>query len=90
MSPGIQSTQNNKFAISWQYLKKNVRDEVPADKRQRLFFQTDTIILVFVARYAQITQNNKFDVSLQYFKKLLSNEIDCMQISMKVSYKLTL
>ena len=66
-----------------------MRDEVPGDKRQRLF-QTDTVILVFVARYAQITQNNKFDVSLQYFKKLLSNEIDCMQISMKVSYKLTL
>ena len=34
-----QSTQNNKFAISLEYLKENVKDEVdfwPADKRQRV------------------------------------------------------
>ena len=43
----VDSTQNNKFAISSQYLKENVRDEVdflPADKRQR-FLPIDTIIL---------------------------------------------
>ena len=42
-----QSTQSNKFAISLQYLKENVKDEVeffPADKHQR-FFQIDTITL---------------------------------------------
>ena len=42
-----QSTQNDKFAISLQYLKKNVNDEVydlPADKCQS-FPQIDTIIL---------------------------------------------
>ena len=42
-----QSTQNNKFTISLQYLKKNVKDDVdflPADKCQRLL-QSDTIIL---------------------------------------------
>ena len=42
-----QSTQNNKFTISLQYLKKNVKDDVdflPADKCQR-FLQSDTIIL---------------------------------------------
>ena len=42
-----QSTQNNKFAISLEYLKENIKDEVdfsPADKRQR-FLQIDTIIL---------------------------------------------
>ena len=42
-----QSTQNNKFAISLQYLKENVKNEVdflPADKYQR-FLQIDTIIL---------------------------------------------
>ena len=42
-----QSTQNNKFAISLQYLKENVKDEVDflsKDKRQR-FLQTDAITL---------------------------------------------
>ena len=42
-----QSTQNNKFPISLQYLKEIVKDEVEffaADKCQR-FFQIDTIIL---------------------------------------------
>ena len=42
-----QSTQKNKFTISLQYLKENVKDEVdflPADKRQR-FLQVNAIIL---------------------------------------------
>ena len=55
-----QSTQNNKSAISLQYLKENEKNEVVSllsDKHQR-FFQIDTIILG-VARHAQITQNNQ-------------------------------
>ena len=55
-----QSTQNNKSAISLQYLKENETNEVVfllSDKHQR-FFQIDTIILG-VARHAQITQNNQ-------------------------------
>ena len=42
-----QSTQNNKFAISLQYLKENIKDELdtlPGDKTQR-FIQIDNIIL---------------------------------------------
>ena len=42
-----QSTQNNKFAISLQYVRENLKDEVdflPADKHQR-FLQIDTITL---------------------------------------------
>ena len=58
-----QSTQNNKFAISLQYLKENGKNEVDfllADKHQR-FLQNDTIIFgVCVSRQAQITQNKKF------------------------------
>ena len=53
-----QSTKNNQFTISLQYLKENMKDEVdflPADKCWS-FFQIDTtIILVCVARHAQIT-----------------------------------
>ena len=43
----VQSTQNNKFAIYFQYLKENVKGEVDfllADKPQR-FLQIDTIAL---------------------------------------------
>ena len=42
-----QSTQNNKFTISLQYLNENVKDEVnflPADKRES-FLQVDNITL---------------------------------------------
>ena len=49
----VQSIQNNKFAISLQYPKENVKDEVdflPADTQR--FPESDTIILgVFVARH---------------------------------------
>ena len=41
-----QSTQNNKFTISLQNLKENVKDEVdflPADNHQS-FLQIDTVI----------------------------------------------
>ena len=67
----------NKFAVSLQYLKENVKDEVDfqlKDKCQRILqiqsFQ------VFVARYAQITQNNKFFIFLQYLKKKVSDEVN--------------
>ena len=42
-----ESNQNNKFTISFQYLKENVKGEIellPTDKRQR-FLQTAFIIL---------------------------------------------
>ena len=44
----VQSTQNNKFAISLQYLKKDVSDEVDflhVDKHRGLL-QIDTMILM--------------------------------------------
>ena len=71
-----QSTQNNKFAKPWQYLKENGKNEVGflfADKHQR-FLQVDTIILG-VPRHAQITHNNKFAISLQYNKKKVNDEV---------------
>ena len=43
----FQSTQNDKFTISLQYLKKNVKDKadfLPADKLQR-FLRIDTTFL---------------------------------------------
>ena len=43
----VQSTQNNKYTISLQYPRENVKDQddfLPADKSQR-FLQSDTVIL---------------------------------------------
>ena len=90
-----QSTENNKFTISLQYVKENVKDEVdflPADKCLR-FLRSDTITLGVCGQAFTITQNNKFAISLQYVKKEVVMQLSitfCMQISMKACYKLIL
>ena len=84
-----QSTQNNKFAISLQYLKKDVSDEVDflhADKHKGLL-QIDTMILMEIVRHSQNSQNSKFSMSLQYLKKKVRDEVD-FWINFKVSCKL--
>ena len=78
-----QSTQNNKLAMSLQYLKKEVRDEVDflhADKRQS-FLQVDLItlsikvfckviisLLMGMIKHSQSAQSNKLAIALQYLK----------------------
>ena len=79
-----QSTQSNKFAISLQYLKKEVRKGVHfqlANEHQS-FLQVDfntlgikdaykviLSLLLGMIKHSQSTQNNKFAISLQYLKK---------------------
>ena len=79
-----QSSKNSKFAMSLQYLKTKVRDEVDflhADKHQS-FLQVDFNTLVIkvsykvilsllmcMIKYSQSTQSNKFAISLQYLRK---------------------
>ena len=66
-----QSTQSNKFAISLQYLKKEVRNGVHflhADKHQS-FYKLALSFLMEVARHVQSTQNRKLVIFLQYVKK---------------------
>ena len=78
MARHAQITQNNKFAISLQYLKKEVSDEVDflhADKHESLL-QIDTMILTGIVRHSQSSQNSKFAMSLQYLKKEVKDEID--------------
>ena len=58
-----QITQNDKFAISLQYLTKEVSDEVDflhADEYESLL-QIDTMILMRMAQHSQSSQNNKFE-----------------------------
>ena len=78
-----QSTQNNKLAMSLQYLKKEVRDEVDflhADKRQS-FLQVDLItlsikvfckvilsLLMGMIKHSQSAQSNKLAIALQHLK----------------------
>ena len=85
-----QSSQNSKFAMSLQYLKKELRDEVDfldADKHQS-FLQVDfntfgikvsykviLSLLMGMIKHSQSTQSNKFAISLQYFKKEVRNGV---------------
>ena len=81
MARHIQITRNNKFAISLEYLKKEVSDEVDflhADKHESLL-QIDTMILIGIVKHSQSSQNSKFTMSLQYLKKEVRDEVDfCM------------
>ena len=88
-----QITQNNKFAMSLEYLEENMRDYVDflaEDKCQR-FRQINTIILVLwlgMPKLPKITSLLVFcNISR---KKWAMGLIFHMQISIKVSYKLIL
>ena len=70
-----QITQSNKFAISLQYLKKEVRSRGHfwhADQRQS-FYKLVLSFLMEVARHVQNTQNRKLVIFLQYIKKNCRN-----------------
>ena len=73
-----QNTQNSKFEISLQFLKKEERDEVDflhAENIKRSY-RLMLLILVGIARDAQITQNNKFAKYLWYLKKEVRDEVE--------------
>ena len=75
MTRHVQISQNNKFVISLQYLKKEVSDEVDflhVEKRES-FLQIDTMIH---GQAFQSSQNSKFAVSSQYLKKEVRDEVD--------------
>ena len=101
-----QSSQNSKFSMSLQYLKKEVRDEVEflhADKHQS-FLQVDfnnlgikvsykviLSLLIVIIKHSQSTQSNKFAIYLQYIKKEISNGIHFLHADKHQSfYKLAL
>ena len=68
MSRHAQINPPKKFAVSFQYLKKEMSDEVDllhAGKHGSLL-QIDSMGMV---KNSQSFQNSKFAMSLQYFKK---------------------
>ena len=79
-----QSSQNTKFVMSLQYLKKEVWDEIDflhADKHPsfllvdfntlgiKISYKVILSLLTGMIKHSQSTQNNKFVIYLQYLKK---------------------
>ena len=106
VASNAQITQNNMFAISLQYLKKEVSDEVDflhGDKHESLL-QIDTMILMGMIKHFQSAQNGKFAMSLQYLKKGVRDKVDFLHVDkhrtflqvdfntlgIKISYKVIL
>ena len=87
-----QITQNKKFAISLQYLKKEVNDKVDllhAGKHENLL-QIDTMILMEMVKHFQSSQNSKFAISrkvdfLHTDKHQSGLEVDFNTLGTKVS-----
>ena len=88
-----QISQNDKFAISLQYRKKELSDEVDflyADKYESLL-QIDTMILIMMVKHSQSSQNSKFALSLQYLKTEVRDEVEFLHADKhQVSDKLIL
>ena len=83
-----QITQINKFAISLQYLKKEVSGKVDflhAGKHESLL-QIDTFILKGMVKHSQSSQNSKFAMSLQYLKKEVIDEVDFLHADKHQSF----
>ena len=97
----FQSSQNSNFAMSLQYLKKEVRDEVDflhANKHQnflqvdsntlssKVFYKVILSLLMGMIKPSESTQSNNFAISLHISKNKLGMEfIFCMQINIKAS-----
>ena len=76
-----QSFQNSKFAMTLQYLKKQVRDEIDFLHSNKVSYRLiSTLIINFfynmilslwmsMIKYSQSIQSTKFAISLQYLKK---------------------
>ena len=88
-----QITQNNKFAISLQYISKKVRDEfdfLHAVKHGSLL-QIDTMTLMGMGmvKHSKSSQNSKFVfvfMSLQYFKKEVRDDVDFLYVDKHQSF----
>ena len=70
--------QNNKVAISLQYIKKEVSDEVNFSHvdENEISLQIDTMIFDGDGQIFQSSQNTKFAMSLQYLQKQVRDEVD--------------
>ena len=75
-----KSTQSNQFAISLQYLKKEVRNGIHlfhAYKHQTFYKFALWFVMMEVARHVQGNQNKKLVIFLQHIKKKLLQLLLC-------------
>ena len=82
MASHAKITPKNKFAISLQCLKKEVRDEVDflhIDKHKS-FQQIDTMIFDGDGQAFPNSQKSTFPMSLQYLKKEVRDEVDFLHV----------
>ena len=93
MTRHSQISQNNKFALSLQYLKKEVNDEVNflcVDRHESLI-QIYSMILMGMVKYSQSSQNSKFAMFLQYLENEVRDAVDFLHADRLQSfYKLAL
>ena len=78
VASNAQITQNKKFVISPQYLKKKMNDKIylfHAGKHKNSL-QIDTMILIGMVKHFQSSQNSKFAIFLQYLKIKIGDEVD--------------
>ena len=105
MARHAQITQNNKFAISSQHLKKEMSDEVDflhADKhhfptyrfqnfRHQSFCKVILLLLMGMIKHSHSTQSNKFAISLLHLQKEVKDGVQFLQADKHQSfYKLEL
>ena len=82
-----QIIQSNKFAICNILRKKGVMRLIFCI--QKVFYKLILWFLMGMVKHSQSYQNSRFAMSLQYLKKMLEMKlIFCMQINIRVSYKL--
>ena len=84
-----QITQNNKFAIPLQYLKKEMSDEVNflhADKDKSMI-QIDTVIFIGMVKHSKNFQHSTYAMSLQYLRKEDRDEVDCLHADKHQSFQ---
>ena len=60
-----------KYAVSWQYFKKELSDEVDFlhTEKHAIFLQINTMTLFRMVTHSQTFKNSKFVLSLQYLRK---------------------
>ena len=86
-----RSTQNGKFVIFLQYLKKERKNGVDFLITIQLFYKFGLSVLVGMVSHSQSTQNNTVATFLHYLKKEVRNEVDVfVQENIKDFYKFIL
>ena len=87
-SQGCPNYPKYKFAISLQYLNKELSYEVDflhADKHESLL-QIDSMILMGMVKHSQSSQDSKCAMSLQYLKKEVKDEVDFLHADKDQSF----